>query len=282
MKVFVFIIIFYGFLVNVFAQNNQINEQNIPTTLNECYIASNNLLNDEIKQDIKLSSVNDLIKYHMNLGMWIRNNWIRLGSIGALFLQNDPRHMDDISQAIIISYHYYLNRIEKTVEELLDVKITCDFTEDIIMCLIDNLDEIENKIYYEDIGHEYKRFWNTEYNFFEYLRENIITNVKFNENIFIEKYNNLITSIPAELNTIFSEYPVLKENGYKHHINFIIYLHIIIYENIYNGNIDRKKLTLQNYNEINIKNINKIKSMFDRNDIDIIYKKTELIIEYFK
>jgi len=28
--------------------------------------------------------------------------------------------MDDISQAIIIGYHYYLNGIEKTVEELLD------------------------------------------------------------------------------------------------------------------------------------------------------------------
>ena len=120
MKVFIFVILFCGFFVNVFAQNNQINEQNIPTTLNECYIALNNLLNDEIKQDIKLSSVNDLIKYHMNLGMWIRNNWIRRGSIGVLFLKDGHRHMDDISQAIIIGYHYYLNGIEKTVEELLD------------------------------------------------------------------------------------------------------------------------------------------------------------------
>jgi hypothetical protein len=115
-----FIFLLFLYIINIYAQNNQINEQNIPTTLNECYIALNNLLSDEIKQDIKLSSVNDLIKYHMNLGMWIRNNWIRRGSIGTLFLQNGPRHMDDISQAIIIGYHYYLNGIEKTVEELLN------------------------------------------------------------------------------------------------------------------------------------------------------------------
>ena len=77
------------------------------------------MLDEEVVQDIKSSSVNDLIKYHRNLGMWIRNNWIRHGRTGVLFVQYLPRHMDDISQAIIIGYHYYLNGIEKTVEELL-------------------------------------------------------------------------------------------------------------------------------------------------------------------
>jgi hypothetical protein len=58
-------------------------------------------------------------------------------------------------------------------------------------------------------------------------------------------------------------------------------LHIIIYENIYNGNIIGENLA-HNFKEINSKNINKIKSMFDINDRDIIYKKTDIIIKHFK
>jgi hypothetical protein len=94
----------------------------IPLTLNDCYIALDKLLNDQTKKDIKLSSVNDLIKYHMGLGMWIRNNWIRQTNnrITKLFLDNGAKHPDDVSQAIIIGYHYYLNGIVKNIEELLN------------------------------------------------------------------------------------------------------------------------------------------------------------------
>jgi len=159
--------------------------------------------------------------------------------------------------------------------------ITCNFTEDIIMCIIENLDEIENKIYYADIGYNYRKFWHIEYDFFEYLRENITTNLEFSENSFMDKYNNLINNIPMEANEIFFEYPVLKNDGYKYYIHFIIYLHIIIYENIYNGNIIGENLA-HNFEEINLKNINKIKSMININDKYIIDKKTNLILKHFK
>jgi hypothetical protein len=94
----------------------------IPLTLNDCYIALDKLLNDQTKNDIKISSVKDLIKYHMGLGRWIRNNWIfqTNNRITKLFLDKGPRHPDDMSQAIIIGYHYYLNGIVKTAEELLN------------------------------------------------------------------------------------------------------------------------------------------------------------------
>ena len=103
-------------------QDSQSNNVVFPITLNEAYIALDNMLSNEVIEDIKLSSVNDLIKYHRNLGMWIRNNWFRApGSrLGTLFIEYLPRHMDDLSQAIIIGYHYYLNGIEKTIEELLN------------------------------------------------------------------------------------------------------------------------------------------------------------------
>ena len=160
-------------------------------------------------------------------------------------------------------------------------KISCDFTEDIIMCIIENLDEIEDKIYYEDIGYKFRQFSNKELNFFEYLRENIITNMEFNENIFIENYNNLLDNIPPEINKIFSEYPILIENGYKYYINFGIYLHLIIFENIFNGNINKELLTNQYFEEVNIENIKKIKSLFNENDNNLFNEKTDLIIDWF-
>jgi len=95
--------------------------QDIPSTLNDCYIALNKLLNDETKNDIKNSSVSELAKFHMGLGMWIRNNWIRQTNkrITKLLLDNGVRNVpDDMSQTIIIGYHYYLNGIVKTIPEI--------------------------------------------------------------------------------------------------------------------------------------------------------------------
>ena len=96
--------------------------RDIPLTLYDCYLALNNLVTDDIKNDIKESSVNGLIKYHMGLGMWIRNNWIRQTNnrITKLLYDNGLGHPDDMSQIIIIGYHYYLNGITKTVQELMN------------------------------------------------------------------------------------------------------------------------------------------------------------------
>jgi hypothetical protein len=56
---------------------NDYERLDIPLSLNDCYLAFNNLLNDEVKNDIKNSPVDDLLKYHhVGLGLWIRNNWI--------------------------------------------------------------------------------------------------------------------------------------------------------------------------------------------------------------
>jgi hypothetical protein len=92
----------------------------IPLSLLDCYLALNDLLDIEIKEDIRNSSIRDLIKYHMSLGMWIRNNWLRQSNnrITGTLYSNGLRHLDDMSQIIIVGYHYYLNGITKTIEEL--------------------------------------------------------------------------------------------------------------------------------------------------------------------
>jgi hypothetical protein len=104
----------------VILYTNDYERLDIPLTLNDCYITLNNLLNDQVKNDIKNSSVIALIEYHMGLGMWIRNNWIypTEDRIGKSF--NDKcgkMHPDDMSQIIIEGYHYYLNGTKKTIED---------------------------------------------------------------------------------------------------------------------------------------------------------------------
>jgi hypothetical protein len=94
----------------------------IPLTLNDCYIALDKLLDYQTKNDIKISPVNELIKYHIGLGMWIRNNWLRQSNnrITGTLYNNGLRSLDNMSQIIIIGYHYYLNGNNKTLEELIN------------------------------------------------------------------------------------------------------------------------------------------------------------------
>jgi hypothetical protein len=98
----------------------------------------------------------------------------------------------------------------------------------------------------------------------------------FNKNTFLKKYNNFINIIPEESNTIFLEYPEIKDNGYKYYVNFIIFLHIIVYENI--DNINKERLVNDDIENINKQKIKKIESMFKKEDIDIVDKYAELII----
>ena len=99
---------------------NDYERLDIPLSLNDCYIALDNLLSNEIKEDIKKSTINELIKYHMDLGLWIRNNWIRQTNnrITKLLFDNGLRYPDDMSQTIIIGYHYYLHGMNRSIQEI--------------------------------------------------------------------------------------------------------------------------------------------------------------------
>jgi hypothetical protein len=100
----------------------------IPLALNDCFLALNNLLNDQTKNDIKISSEDELKNEYLSLGLriqslglWIQNNWVGQSNnrITKLFVDKGVRYTDYMSRAIILGYHYYLNGIEKTVEELI-------------------------------------------------------------------------------------------------------------------------------------------------------------------
>jgi hypothetical protein len=78
-------------------------------------------LSKEQKNDIKNTPVNDLSKFHMGLGMWIRNDfqlWAKDTEIKQIFFNVNRFHPDDMSSIIIRGYHYHLNGVEKSIEEL--------------------------------------------------------------------------------------------------------------------------------------------------------------------
>jgi hypothetical protein len=151
-------------------------------------------------------------------------------------------------------------------------------TEAIVLCFINNLNEIEKKISFEDIGHDYRSYWRIEEDFFKHLRELITTKIEFNENTFLEKYNKLINNIPKGLDSIFLDYPEIGENGYKHYIDNAIHTQIIIFENFKDITVESSvKIDLENINKINI---DKIKFIFHNDGInDILNKNKKLLIK---
>jgi len=93
----------------------------LPGTLEECYIALENELRSRDVRRIKSGTKDDLIQYHMGLGMRIRNMWMRgrEGRAGVVkyFLLNGIRNPDDMSGIIIDGFWHYLNDIDFDIEE---------------------------------------------------------------------------------------------------------------------------------------------------------------------
>lgn len=66
----------------------------------------NKMLPSELIYEIKKGSERDMIRFHLNLGMWIRNNWgLWKGSrLSEHFNRIGIKHPDDISSIILNSY----------------------------------------------------------------------------------------------------------------------------------------------------------------------------------
>lgn len=92
---------------------------NTPKNLNDCFLIMDKELSDEIKQQLKNSSEDDILDMHFGFGMWVRNNLIYKYDIEArdLFpIEKFPyncMHEDDMSEKIIEQYIKYLNNKEE-------------------------------------------------------------------------------------------------------------------------------------------------------------------------
>lgn len=94
--------------------NNQIvknREIYIPKDLNDCFTQFKKILNKAIIEKMKKDPESNMINYHFNLGMWMRNNWgLWKGSrLAKWFNTKGITHPDDMSGIILASYWRHLN-----------------------------------------------------------------------------------------------------------------------------------------------------------------------------
>ena len=68
------------------------------------------MLKEELLR-FKDASLGDLPLYHFGLGTWVRNTYLRKESrLCSLFYQNNINHQDEMSNLIILLFHYHLSR----------------------------------------------------------------------------------------------------------------------------------------------------------------------------
>jgi hypothetical protein len=93
-------------------QKDSLNGVYIPQNLEDCSIQLNKLLSKKDIQEIKnLENKEATIKFHYGLGTWIRNNWCLWGGsrLQKYFMENNIKHPDDMSAAILEYYYEWLN-----------------------------------------------------------------------------------------------------------------------------------------------------------------------------
>jgi hypothetical protein len=80
----------------------------IPNNLKDCFIQLDKMLSEKSKTEIKnLKTKKETIKYHLGLGMTLRNSWGLWGGsrLQKYFLDKKVNHPDDIS-ALILEFYY--------------------------------------------------------------------------------------------------------------------------------------------------------------------------------
>ncbi len=95
-------------------------EDDLPATLEECYIEIEKMLEPKDIQKIKSGTKDDLVELHFGLGMAIRNSWLWGGQSGVYkyFVLNGITHPDNMSGIIIEGFYHYLNGRELDIEEI--------------------------------------------------------------------------------------------------------------------------------------------------------------------
>ena len=97
--------------------------RNIPKNLDECYASLDKKLSRTTIEEFKtLPETKAMNSTHLELGMWIRNNWGLWSSseLSKYFNKLGLNHPDDISTVILRSYHRKLNNKEIRLDEQID------------------------------------------------------------------------------------------------------------------------------------------------------------------
>ena len=87
-------------------------EKYIPKDMDECFVQLKILLEPDDIEDIRSGAEEDMIHYHLGLGMWIRNNWGLWGGsrLADWFNAKGVTHPDEMSGIILDSFWRHLNQ----------------------------------------------------------------------------------------------------------------------------------------------------------------------------
>ena len=92
----------------------------IPANLGECFVELDKELSEIDKQEMKaLPERDDMIRYHLGLGTWMRNSWrLWAGSrLSKYFADKGVNHPESMSSIILYHYYDWLNNRKDTWKE---------------------------------------------------------------------------------------------------------------------------------------------------------------------
>jgi len=149
-------------------------------------------------------------------------------------------------------------------------KIKSNFTENQIAYL-----SSEYNLLYSNIANHYKdsfkNYFEYEAEFYEYFFDTLLNNENVNKEIFKIKYNTMIENIPIEIDEVIINNTGSKDLDYKRLINFNLILLLLTIEDINLNKITDTPMA-SIFHNVNIKTINKMKKLFDIEDINNISK----------
>jgi hypothetical protein len=91
----------------------------VPTDLEDAFGELQKMLRPDLLKEMKNGSEQDMIRYHMGLGLWMRNNWGLWGGsrLAKYFNGVGIFHPDDMSGVILDSFWRHLNSQPIKLEE---------------------------------------------------------------------------------------------------------------------------------------------------------------------
>ncbi|MEX2235589.1 MAG: DUF6794 domain-containing protein [Cyclobacteriaceae bacterium] len=99
---------------------DSIDEIYIPSDVEDCFSQLDQMLDSKDKSEFKNLSEDEAGgRYHMGLGLWMRNNWAlwRGSRLSNYFNKLGIKHPDDMSGIILRSYHRNLNGRDIQLDE---------------------------------------------------------------------------------------------------------------------------------------------------------------------
>jgi hypothetical protein len=117
---FMLFAVLLAFASCAFMQNRTLGDKKyIPKDLDECFVQLEMLLEPDDIAEIRGGAEEDMINYHLGLGMWIRNNWGLWGGsrLAKWFNAKGVTHPDEMSGLILVSFWRHLNQEPIEIDE---------------------------------------------------------------------------------------------------------------------------------------------------------------------